>query len=192
MGEMPMRLFLAVPLGERAQSDLEASSRILRQHYPFQKWMHPADYHLTLKFLGDADTKQTERVKSALFVIAQRHLPFRLRLQGFGAFGPPAAPSVLWSGVSGDMSLLEALQQDAEREMRKLGFPAENRAYRPHITLARRYKGPAPFRRELLPQPGPDAEWSADRIVLYRSHLQRTPMYEALAAFPLHASPSPS
>ena len=104
-------------------------------------------------------------------------------------FGPPAAPSILWAGLAGDLDALAALQREVAGVCARHGFPAEARAYRPHLTLARRYRTAAgPFKRAALATAGAPAGgwpvWQVEDIVLYRSHLGRQPSYEPLGVFP--------
>jgi 2'-5' RNA ligase len=70
---------------------------------------------------------------------------FREPLQEFelttgivGAFPNFRRPRVLWVGLQGEgMKTLEQLQQQIEQQMVAQGFPAEERAFSPHLTLGR-------------------------------------------------------
>ncbi|WP_068773366.1 RNA 2',3'-cyclic phosphodiesterase [Paenibacillus sp. FJAT-26967] len=182
------RLFVAVPLAESAKllvggwrQELESSG--LR----FQKWLHSADYHITLKFIGNTPASTLPELAPLLAGAASSHPPLRLSAAGTGTFGPKDAPSILWAGVQGDLDALQALQRDVEAACASLGFEPEDRPYRPHITLARRYSGGLPWTRELLPAPGdlPSVTWETDKIAVYRTHMGRSPMYERAADFAL-------
>ena len=35
--------------------------RILKIAFPFKKWLHPADYHITMAFLGHASEPDAKR-----------------------------------------------------------------------------------------------------------------------------------
>ncbi|TVY10366.1 RNA 2',3'-cyclic phosphodiesterase [Paenibacillus cremeus] len=194
-----LRLFIAVPLPGTVRDPMADFMRELKQELPFQKWVHPDDLHITIKFLGAASEQTMEQVKVALKQVAEaeERPSFELSLRGLGTFGKPSEPSVLWAGIHGEMRVLSELQARVEAAMAPLGFEPEARAYRPHLTLARRYSAantasdgngngddfPREKLRQLeLPQP---LTWSADQVVLYRSHLGRTPMYEAVAAYAL-------
>lgn len=65
------------------------------------KWTHPADYHLTLKFLGTVDADTAGRMAPVLAEIARRTPPFELELSRLGILGAPGSPRVLWAGVRG-------------------------------------------------------------------------------------------
>lgn len=195
-----MRLFIAVPLAPPIKELVRQAMPALQQEQPFQRWVHPEDLHITLKFLGDTQPTAVPALEAKLGQIASRSMPFSLQLEGIGTFGSPRAPSVLWAGLGGSLQALHRLQADVELEAAELGYAPEGRAYAPHVTLARRYAGggggqDAPLRRQAV-QPeeagteGPAssalwsaAEWRADRMTLYRTRMGRSPLYEPLREF---------
>ncbi|MNC45881.1 RNA 2',3'-cyclic phosphodiesterase [compost metagenome] len=87
------------------------------------------------------------------------------------------------------MEALKALQTDISSRLQTIGYVPEERAYSPHLTLARRYTGSGPLTREAVAAAfspgGPAYEWNADRVVLYRTRMNQAPMYEELASIPL-------
>lgn len=188
------RLFIAVPLPAVLQNKAAEAMDRLRQVQSYKKWVHPEDLHLTLTFIGDVPPASIPAIETELEKIAARSNPFPLRLHGAGTFGLPHSPRVLWAGLDGGMEQLRRLQADVEGQMAALGYPPEKRPYSPHITLARQYAGDAPALEEApaaLFRPddadGSALAWIADRIVLYRSHLGRTPMYEPVRTVVFHA-----
>ena len=62
---------------------------------------------------------------------------FQIGVGGTGVFPRPSRPQVLWIGVSDPSDQLSALQEKFEDECAAEGFEKENRAYRPHLTIAR-------------------------------------------------------
>ncbi|NRF93268.1 RNA 2',3'-cyclic phosphodiesterase [Paenibacillus frigoriresistens] len=186
------RLFVGIQLPQDVQRVLDIWKSSLQEVLPFQKWTHPQDVHVTLSFLGDASAETAEALAADLRQLAAAALPLTLHAEGLGVFGPPAAPSILWAGLAGDLDALAALQREVAGVCARHGFPAEARAYRPHLTLARRYRTAAgPFKRSALaaaeaPAGGWPA-WRVEDIVLYRSHLGRLPAYEPIGVFPFEA-----
>jgi 2'-5' RNA ligase len=186
--ELP-RLFIAVPIDERWREQLFKQCTLLQSKLPFQKWTHPEDYHITLKFLGDTSKDQIQQIRKLLENVTEVIRPFELSENGWGTFGPHTAPSILWAGVGGDLSALNHLQQKVDTSMAELGFAQENRGFHPHLTIARRYKGKRPLSspiQQYLPEASePLIEWSVKEIKLYQSHIQKKPMYESIATFSL-------
>ncbi|MEW9698139.1 RNA 2',3'-cyclic phosphodiesterase [Paenibacillus sp. SI8] len=183
------RIFVGIQLPQEVKGALDLWKGSIQQKLPFHKWTHPQDVHITLHFLGDTSAEVADTLAADLRQLAAAKQPFTLRADGLGVFGSPAAPSILWAGVAGDTTALAELQHAVVGACARQGFPAEARAYRPHITLARRYRAAAgPFQRAALAVGAPAGGWPAWRvedIVLYRSHMGRQPAYEPLGVFPL-------
>lgn len=97
------------------------------------RWIEPADYHITLRFLGDVDRRMAHDVHE--FLGDLRNYPFEVTLDALGSFGGDK-PRAVFARVQPNQKLTE-LQADIERLMRRLGLPPEARKFAPHVTLAR-------------------------------------------------------
>jgi RNA 2',3'-cyclic 3'-phosphodiesterase len=189
MIDVPVRLFIAVPISEPFREHLIKECIMLRKKLSFQKWTDPADFHITLKFLGDTTMEQIQQIHKYLIDLASETSPFELCHLGWGVFGPQAAPSILWAGLGGEVNSLHILQQKVDESLINIGFIQETRGFHPHITIARRYKAEFPLDTPLtqyLPKPAKSPiHWQVNEIKLYQSHLQKKPMYEEIASFNL-------
>ena len=112
-----------------------------REVCPDARWTRPEGIHLTLKFLGEISSRQEIQVKDALSRM-ERFEKFPVRAQGFGFFPGAKRPRVFWAGLEAP-SALARLAAQVENTLAPLGFPPENRAFKPHLTLAR-FKFPRP------------------------------------------------
>jgi 2'-5' RNA ligase len=101
------------------------------------KWVSPENTHLTLKFLGNIDTAIVEDIKKALREAARGIPAIRLGVEGLGTFPGGNRVQVVWAGLTGELNKLQKLQQRIDKELLPLGFPAEKRAFSPHLTIAR-------------------------------------------------------
>ena len=67
---MNTHFFFALVLPDDIKAYLNAVTEQLKPDFPFKKWLHPADYHITMAFLGNApDTLKEDalgRVESEL------------------------------------------------------------------------------------------------------------------------------
>ncbi len=133
-----IRLFVAasfsVPVTRRLAEEVE---RRKAQVAPALKvvWVAPANYHLTLNFIGSAPEESVDAIASRLAKVVARHAPFELRARGLGAFPNAENPTVLWIGA--EAPGLATFQQEVETALVELGFPKEERAYHPHVTVGR-------------------------------------------------------
>jgi RNA 2',3'-cyclic 3'-phosphodiesterase len=184
-----VRLFVAVDPSEAVRATLAAAVRSGREIAPNARWVDPASIHLTLFFLGEVEAPEARAIEPALVRAASSHAGFELAFGKAGVFDSRGVPRILWVGVSRGERDLVALQADVSRELGAAGFSADERAYSPHLTLARagnsrgdRALGDA---RRTLGDAGFGATHVAE-IVLYESHLGRGPArYEARARVPL-------
>lgn len=131
-----MRLFFAIELDDEIRVALHQAVAPLRAGEPDLAWVRPEKLHLTMKFIGDADEADVERLGGAAEAVAARHRPFELTIGGVGAFPNFRRARVVWMGVAGDAKL-ELLHHDLELACSDAGFEVEGRPFRPHITLAR-------------------------------------------------------
>jgi 2'-5' RNA ligase len=183
-----VRLFVAVPLPSEIKLVVNDWMNEIKPHLPFRKWVHYEDLHITLQFLGDTLSDRVSLITHTLQEISALTNPLWLRVESLGLFGRPTHPSVLWAGVGGDLTGLHSLQQLVARALTPLGFTPEERAFHPHLTLARNYTGTTHFERDKLSDlPVPSSQlddllaWKSQGIILYRSHLNKRPMYETIS-----------
>jgi 2'-5' RNA ligase len=121
--------------------------------------------------------------------------PFALRVEGLGVFPSALRPRVIWVGLEGDLSALEALQQAVEASVGALGFRPEARDFKPHLTLGRVHDHVAHADRpslgralEALNQNRVTSygEFTAQAVALIRSELRPTgAVYTQLFSAPL-------
>lgn len=133
-----IRSFVAVELPSAVKQELSALLSVLKKRIPqVVRWVDPQGIHLTLKFLGDVTANRIEEINMAIDEATQQLSPFRLELQELGVFPNLNRVQVVWVGAKGELDKLAYLQKQIEFNMEQLGFPRENRAFTPHLTLGR-------------------------------------------------------
>ncbi|MGB7285086.1 MAG: RNA 2',3'-cyclic phosphodiesterase [Candidatus Acidiferrum sp.] len=135
-----MRLFVAlkIPAGVRENlatlvKELRALSSQLSDKRP--RWVRPENLHVTLQFIGETDPAKLEGIRSALSKV-RSGAPVDLQFRGLGFFPDERHPRVLWAGSQGSPNLA-SLAGDIDQALVTQGFAREQRAFRPHLTLAR-------------------------------------------------------
>ena len=147
--------------------------------FPF-RWTPPDNLHITLSFLGDVDdhslhspNERSLDIVELLMELADSNPPFTLSLTRLGTF-PTRNPRVLWVGVEECAALLD-LHRRLTTPLATLGFEAEERPFRPHITVGRaaRDARPRDFHGldALLAKPFPPVDVNIRSIDLMRSRL---------------------
>lgn len=122
-----MRLFFGIYPPPEVLAEACALRDLARPLVPNARWIADEKLHVTLQFLGEHETDA--RARAAAGTIADP--PFSVALGGLGDFG-----HVLWLGVL-EAEPLVALADALGRALGSEGFVLEDRAYHPHLTLAR-------------------------------------------------------
>ena len=129
------RLFCAIeiPFNLRRQIILRANR--LRETFPQVQasWTRDENLHLTLKFIGEVGASRASSLTQAVANTAAVVQPFEVHVERPGAF----PKRVLWIGVTDPSGELARLQNQLDRECAAKGFPKEERAFHPHLTVAR-------------------------------------------------------
>jgi 2'-5' RNA ligase len=97
------------------------------------RWLEPADYHITLRFIGDIDARAARDIDDTLSDIRRPRAP--VRFEGLSWFGGDK-PRAIVVKVKAELALMD-LQAEQERRLRRIGIEPETRKYTPHVTLAR-------------------------------------------------------
>jgi 2'-5' RNA ligase len=130
------------------------------------RWIDPADYHLTLRFVGDVDPHMAHAVDAALAEMRPR-APVPVVFEAFDSFGGDRPHALI---VRAKLSAeLADLQADVERGLRRAGLPVEKRKFVPHVTMARLKRvSPLDIAR-LIAQHGqfPQLGFEAERVSLF-------------------------
>ena len=132
-----IRSFIAMELPQDLKVQLAKLQSRLKTDRPRVKWVSPDGIHLTLKFLGDVDAARIAQVTQAMTEAVKGIQSFELAVGQLGVFPNPQKVQVVWVGLEGDLTTLDSLYRQLEDSMAKIGFPPENRGFKPHLTLAR-------------------------------------------------------
>jgi 2'-5' RNA ligase len=167
-----MRLFTGIDLPPAVVASLV---RLLDQLRPKARlrWSPPENLHITTKFIGEWPEERLDELNSALAGLPSRP-PLHIAIRKLGFFPNPHSPRVFWAGIDGGPALAD-LAAETDRALSALGIPREERAFSPHLTLAR-IKEPVPMQplREAIAAL-PSVEFGGfpvDRFYLYRSRMQ--------------------
>ncbi|SHF80592.1 RNA 2',3'-cyclic phosphodiesterase [Ornithinibacillus halophilus] len=182
---MTSHYFIAIPLPRTLKETLVNWQKHFKDQLTYKQWPHMEDLHITLKFLGAVEPDQLSELIAQLKKI-ERLPKFELTVGNIGTFGKQSMPRVLWVGVEKNESLLK-LQKKVEECATNIGFSKENRLYKPHITLAKKWNSEpiddidrllCSFKKEQL-------EITVDEIVIYQIFPSRSPKYEVIRSYSL-------
>jgi len=185
-----VRLFVAIDISAAVRERLSALLQELRPHAPQLTWVRAENLHLTLKFIGYTSGENFPAIRDVLSAI-ELGSSVELRFRDIGFFPNEKRPRVLWVGVESPPELAR-LARDIDSALSQLGFPAEERAFSPHLTLARSKEGRIPQALLSAIQTQTQREFGgtlATHFHLVESKLRATgPEYCILASFALAQS----
>lgn len=125
-----MRLFVALDLPWEVKEELSELSCNL----PGARWVPEDNFHLTLRFIGEANRLQAEEIDMALSALRGRGFTFSL--SGLGWFEKNGRVNTLYAGVERNEHLAR-LQSKVETALHRVGLAPDKRRFTPHVTLAR-------------------------------------------------------
>ncbi|MFD2630473.1 RNA 2',3'-cyclic phosphodiesterase [Oceanobacillus kapialis] len=178
--------FIAIPIPEKLKERLSQEQDSFKKHLPYKQWPFPEDFHITLKFYGDLPDNKVQLLKESILTAVHKLPSFSIKVKGIGYFGNPSKPRVLWAGVEKTEPLVN-LYSAVEDASTSCGIAKENRPYRPHITVAKNWRGEAnKGKLDSIIQPYNDIETiTVERVVLYQIFPQQRPKYKQVASFSL-------
>lgn len=192
-----MRLFLAAQPPDGVCEHLDAFLDARRDAPDGPRWTGPAQWHITLAFLGTATERSYDRLVERVHAVASRTAPTELRLTGGGAFPNPYAARVLWVGIGGtpgeregeQVADLVTLAGRLRRAASAAGASPDGTRFHPHVTVGR-FRSPVEatrWIRVLAAYDGP--AFVVDEVVLVESHLGgASPRHEVRERFVLRGS----
>ena len=178
-----MRLFVALVPPEDVLDEIAAAFGPHHDAWPGLRWTRRESWHVTLAFYGEVGDRVAERLPARLERAAARHPARELAFTGVGAFPRPVAARVLWTGVEAD---LRRLAESCVAAGRRAGVDIDDsKRFHLHLTVARA-RDPLDIRPlidRLRAYAG--TAWTADEVLLIRSHPGPRPRYETLHRWPL-------
>lgn len=180
------RCFVAIPVGPALRGVVtEALEGMRARHADMDgswRWTSPAEWHVTLAFLGEAGPSEVVRATRAVAAAATSRPAFVLPTGDLGVFPSPRAARVLWYGVEDPDGYFAQIVADLRHAL-----ALEPASQHPHLTLARARHRHGAVADEILAEPAMPAGWlHVDRVRLYRSHRGVGPArYEVVAESPL-------
>jgi RNA 2',3'-cyclic 3'-phosphodiesterase len=189
----PWRLFVAVPV---PPASVDACREVVARVRSgplgrVPRWVHLDNLHLTVRFLGDTPPDLVPDVALAVHDALGGLAAFEVELAGAGMFPGPRKPRTLWLGIERGAGELGAMADALDGPLAPLGWPPDERAYRPHLTVAR-LDASSPAQGVAVAESLVDAAtgwrtaFRAERAVLYRSRLGGgPPRHDAVVEIPL-------
>lgn len=179
-----LRLFYALKVPDAVAAELAQAQSKLRGNW---RRVEPSQLHITLAYLPQVPSERLTDLKRLGVQAAANIPPLDLTLRGTGYFPNEGSPRVWF--VKAEAQELEALAESLRAGITALGLATDDKAFKAHVTLARK-KGPAPRLPPLLFE---DTGWQAGHVSLVKSVLHKSgPAYQTLSRFELRGQRLPT
>jgi 2'-5' RNA ligase len=138
-----MRLFVALEIPKAVRENLAAAQRQVLKKVQKDllaagtelRWVRPENFHVTLKFIGQASSEELAAITEELRGVRPEGA-VKATIRGLGYASHAKRGGVLWATMEAS-EFLKMLAGQIDRRLERLGIPAEERAFLPHLTLAR-------------------------------------------------------
>ena len=183
-----MRIFIAVDLPAKIQAEVSTFQDALKHTRASINWTRPESLHLTLKFLGEIEESRLSKIVNVVQSVTDSHRQMTLCLTGIGVFPHLRNPRIFWVGLDGETEKYASLAEEIDLRLFELGFPREERSYKPHLTIGR-FKSPLGASELIshgLEYPLPVLSFRISEVTIMRSLLSpRAAVYTPLFKCPL-------
>ena len=187
---MALRTFLALEIDEATRDALLKVQGSAGAGGAKINWVERQNLHVTMNFLGDVADDMIAKVCEIAAAVAADFEPFDFEVRGAVCVPPKGRQlRMIWANVDEPTGTLGRLYDGLATAFEGLGFRQEERAFKPHITLARvKYAPNADALRQAVEQLRETGfgQQHADELVVFSSRLTPDgPAYTAIAKVPL-------
>lgn len=130
-----MRVFIALEFPKDIKEYLVQIQQVIREQSITGNFTRNENFHLTLRFIGEIQISELEKLKKAIDQVALHQNDFQLTFKELGHF-PRGKKQIIWVGLQPN-EMLNQLYSNLEMALEVQGYPSEGKGFVPHITLGR-------------------------------------------------------
>jgi 2'-5' RNA ligase len=136
--KLKKRLFIAIEIPEDVRDDIYNLTAGMFKDKKYVKVVPVSNIHLTLKFLGDTDINEIDRIKSAIKGTAGQFEKFNYKISGsINAFPEYQNARVVFVEIESGGEQICKIYNELENNLSRIKIEREKRKFSPHITVAR-------------------------------------------------------
>lgn len=175
-----MRVFIGIRLSSQVKEYLDKVRRTIQTSTYKGVFTRFDNYHITLKYIGEATSDDLDTLENMLDFVASNHQAFHLSIEDLGSFHKKGS-YIVWMGVNHGKKELKSVFDSLESLMEDNGFKKEQRKYQPHITIGKKIL--FSYDKSQIKLPSFDRHILVDKLTLFWSHREKeeliyTPIYE--------------
>lgn len=131
-----MRIYIAIAFEDKIKDYFEQITSDIKSHCTKGSFTRKNNFHLTVRFIGEVDDLQIEKIKEIIDKAVLNIPPFELSLSNLGVFKRKNT-NILWIGLE-ENPVLSELHKELSILLSKYKIAFYDKLFTPHITLGRR------------------------------------------------------
>lgn len=131
-----MRVYIAIDFEDNIKNYFDNITSHIKKHCIKGSFTRKNNFHLTIRFIGEADDFQIAKIKEVIDQAVLKISPFKLLVNNLGIFKRKNT-NILWIGVE-ESSVLSELYNELSILLKGFKIPFHDKLFMPHITLGRR------------------------------------------------------
>jgi len=134
---MKIRTFIALEIADVIKEQLTHIQRQLMNKGAELKWIKKENIHLTLKFLGEIDENNHNKIFELMNHASENAGSLNLSLSELGMFPDEKRPNTIWVGIGGEVEEVRQLAERCDYYLSTIGFEKSKNNFKPHLTIGR-------------------------------------------------------
>lgn len=131
-----MRVYIAIDFEDNIKNYFDKITSYIQNHCIEGSFTEKNNFHLTIRFIGEADDLQISKVKEVIDKAVLKISTFELLINNLGIFKRKNT-NILWLGVEQN-AVLSELHKELSILLKESKIPFYDKLFMPHITLGRR------------------------------------------------------
>jgi RNA 2',3'-cyclic 3'-phosphodiesterase len=131
-----LRVYIAIAFEESIKNHFDRVTSSVKKHCIEGSFTEKNNFHLTIRFIGEADDTQIAKIKEVIDIAVLKISPFELLVSNLGIFKRKKT-NILWIGVDQNIVLSE-LHKELTTLLNEFKIPFYDKLFMPHITLGRK------------------------------------------------------
>lgn len=131
-----MRVYIAIDFEDKIKDYFDKITTNIKAHCTSGSFTRKNNFHMTIRFIGEADDLQIAKIKEILDKSVLEISPFELLIANLGIFKRKKT-NILWIGVEQN-SVISKLHKEIANLLIEAKIPFYDKLFMPHITLGRR------------------------------------------------------
>lgn len=130
-----MRTFITFEFDKSIKDKIYEIQSKIKENSLKGRFKYINNFHLTLKFLGEADEIKIKLINQDLSKKIRGFKPIHITLNGLGCFGKGDIIRTIYIKCNGEVGEIKRIAKIVDEVSQTYGFKSENR-FTPHVTVA--------------------------------------------------------